>query len=239
MELNINIDHIATLRNARGVAEPSVTEGAKLAMEAGAEGIVCHLREDRRHIRDRDVFELREIVHSKLDLEMADVPEIVEIALAVRPELVTIVPEKRQELTTEGGLDVIRYSSSLSELVKKMQGAGIETSLFIEPSTEQIEKSAQIGADMVEIHTGHYALHTDPQLMAADAAKIAAAASYAKSLGLKVAAGHGLNYANTALIAAIKEIDELSIGHSVISRAVFSGIYGAVKEMKSIMAAAQ
>jgi pyridoxine 5-phosphate synthase len=230
ISLNVNIDHTATLRNARGGSEPDPVASAIMAEIAGATGIVCHLREDRRHIKDADVYRLREAVQTKLDLEMAATEEIIQIALKVKPELVTIVPEKRAELTTEGGLNVLADLEKFRELTKRMHDRGIEASYFIEPDKDQIDACMEIGADMVEIHTGSYA--NNYKLHAAEEfEKIKFGAGYAHSLGLKVAGGHGMNYENTAMLCSISEFNEFSIGHSIMARALYSGIEKAVKDM--------
>lgn len=229
--LNVNIDHIATLRQARGGNEPDPVAGAIAAELAGASGIVCHLREDRRHINDRDLRMLKEVNRSKLDLEMAANEEIIKIALETLPDLVTIVPEKRQELTTEGGLDVANNFDSMKSLADRMHEKGIEVSLFVEPDEKQIEASLRVGADMVELHTGTYANARSFERTKFELNKLISAAALASSMGLKVAAGHGLNYMNTKPMCFIHELNELSIGHSIISRAVIVGIERAVKDM--------
>ncbi len=237
IELNVNIDHVATVRNARGGVEPNPFAIAKLSIDNGAEGIVCHLREDRRHIKDADVFKLSEL-DTRLDLEMAVSPDVVELALKVKPELVTIVPEKREELTTEGGLNTQYKQNELKELIKRFHDRGIIVSLFIEPSIDTINDSLEMNADMVEFHTGHYAneylINKDYHLNL-----IKYAVQYAKSNNLRIAAGHGLDYINTTEIAKIKGIDELSIGHSIISKSIYIGIEKAVRDMKEIIKNAQ
>lgn len=235
MRLVINIDHIATLRQARGGHEPDPVTAAQICELAGAEGIVCHLREDRRHVNDRDLRLLRETVKTKLDLEMAATDEIISIAVQTKPELVTLVPEKREERTTEGGLDVLANKKQIAESVKKLKDNGILVSLFVEPDRSQIEASKDVGADMIEIHTGNYANARSEKLLHEHLVGIQTAAKLGKSLGLEVNAGHGLNYVNTPPIVAIKEIDELSIGHAIISHAVFVGLTQAVKEMMRIV----
>lgn len=231
MRLAVNIDHIATLRNARNEFDPDPVAAALLAEKSGAVGIVCHLREDRRHIRDIDLKRLRQSVTTKLDLEMAMTPEMQRIALATKPELVTLVPEKREELTTEGGFDIARHYDELVGFIKPFREAGIEVSLFIEPETEAIERSKSAGADLVELHTGPYALKESDAERNEELRRIAKAAAYAHSLGLRVVAGHGLNYRNIAPFAAIKEIEEVSIGHAIIARAAFIGLEAAVREI--------
>jgi pyridoxine 5-phosphate synthase len=231
IRLNLNIDHVATVRNARGGTEPDPVTAALQAELAGAQGIVCHLREDRRHVNDRDLRLLRELVQTKLDLEMAAVDEIINIARDVKPDLVTIVPEHRMELTTEGGLEVIRNFDRLKVLCDKMHEKEISVSFFVEPSKAQIESSFNAGANMVEIHTGVYANAKNRKVALKELDIIRSSIEYARSLGLEIAAGHGLNYYNVMPVAALGLIDELSIGHSIIARSVFVGIERAVKEM--------
>lgn len=231
MRLAINIDHIATLRNARGGDEPDPIQAARIVERAGAEGVVCHLREDRRHIRDRDVELLRKTVTTKLDLEMAAVPEIINIAKRIKPDLATFVPERRRELTTEGGLDVVRQRAKLRKAVRQLQESGIAVCLFVDPVREQIEAAKAIGADIIEIHTGEYAEAKSPAKRDRLLARIRDMAKLARSLGLRVNAGHGLSYDNIVPIASIVEIEEVSIGHAVIARAAFVGLENAVREM--------
>lgn len=235
MRLAINIDHIATLRNARGGDEPDPVEAAQICEEAGARGIVCHLREDRRHIRDKDVRALRQTVTTRLDLEMAAIDEIIGIALEVVPDLVTLVPERRKELTTEDGLDVKANKQSLGEAIKAFHEKKIAVSLFLNPVRDQIEAAREIGSDIIEIHTGEYADARDTQTQTRLLAEIRTAAVLAKSLGLGVNAGHGLNYTNVRPVAAVADIDELSIGYAVIVRAITVGLDRAVKEMLSLV----
>lgn len=235
MRLAINIDHIATLRNARGGKEPDPIEAALLAEKAGAECIVCHLREDRRHIKDDDVYRLRKSVATKLDLEMAATQEIVKIAKRVKPDLCTLVPERRKELTTEGGLDVVKYKTSLKRSIQQLHDSGIKVSLFIDPVDEQLEASKAIGADMIEIHTGEYAETKTQKQIETHLNRIKTAAMYAKQLGLGVNAGHGLDYENIKPITKIKEIDEVSIGYAIIVRSMFVGLENAVREMKKLI----
>lgn len=235
MRLCINIDHIATLRNARGGIEPDPIAAAAVCETAGADGIVVHLREDRRHIKDRDVWRLRESVTTKLDLEMGASEEIVRIALDILPDLVTLVPEKRQELTTEGGLDVQGQRERLMEVVQRFHTRNIPVSLFIDPVPLQIEASHAIGADMIEIHTGEYADASDPNTVQLHLDAIVAAAQLGKALGMTVNAGHGLNYSNVQAVASVHEIDEMSIGHSIIARAAFVGLDRAVREMGALV----
>lgn len=231
MRLCINIDHVATLRNARGGTEPDPIAAATICERAGADGIVVHLREDRRHINDDDVRKLREIITTKLDLEMGASTEIISIALDIVPDLVTLVPEKRQELTTEGGLDVAAQKEKLRDVIERFHAKNIPVSLFVDPVKEQIEASKEIGADMIELHTGEYAEAKTEHEVQRLLGEIKAAAAYGKGIGLDVNAGHGLNYVNVRAVAEIPHIDEMSIGHSIISRATFTGLEHAVKEM--------
>jgi pyridoxine 5-phosphate synthase len=231
MRLAINIDHIATLRNARGGCDPDPVKAALLCEKAGAVGIVCHLREDRRHIKDDDVRRLRATVKKKLDLEMAATEEIIGIAIKTKPDLVTLVPERRQELTTEGGLDIVAEKKYLSEVVSQFKQNGIPVSLFIDPTEAQVRASADIGTDMIEIHTGEYAEATSDNEAKEQLQRVQDAAKLGKLLNLGVNAGHGLDYQNIAAVAAIPEIDEVSIGHAVIVRALFVGLDQAVREM--------
>jgi pyridoxine 5-phosphate synthase len=235
MRLAVNIDHIATLRNARNEFDPDPVAAALLAEKSGAAGIVCHLREDRRHIKDNDLQRLRKAVTTKLDLEMAMTPEMQRIALQTKPELITLVPEKREELTTEGGFNITGHFNTLVEFLKPFKAAGIESSIFIEPDKHSIDLAAKADADIVELHTGTYALKTNDDERALELQRIREAAIYAKSIGLKVVAGHGLNYLNIAPFKEIKEIEEVSIGHAIIARAVLIGLDKAVKELLLII----
>lgn len=235
MRLCINIDHIATLRNARGGTEPDPVEAAKYCEQAGADGIVVHLREDRRHIKDKDVWKLREVVTTKLDLEMGASEEIITIALQIKPNLVTLVPEKRLELTTEGGLDVFGQKAKLTSVIMQFHERNIPVSLFIDPVKTQIEVSKEIGADMIELHTGEYAEEHDRREQQRLLESIRSSSQYGKEIGLEVNAGHGLNYQNVSPVAEISFIDEMSIGHSIISRAAFVGLDRAVKEMLALV----
>lgn len=235
MRLAINIDHIATLREARGGLEPDPVTGASICELAGAEGIVCHLREDRRHINDRDLRLLRETVKTKLDLEMAATEEIIRIAIETLPELVTLVPEKRQELTTEGGLDIRGQKKYLQDVVKEFHKHEIDVSLFVDPIADQINAAAEVGANMIEIHTGEYANARTEREQLALLEIVRAGARLASELGMVVNAGHGLNYVNVKPITTIGEISEISIGHAVICRAVFIGLDRAVREMKELV----
>ncbi|MCI5147848.1 MAG: pyridoxine 5'-phosphate synthase [Candidatus Electrothrix sp. MAN1_4] len=234
-QLAINVDHIATIRQARGGAEPDPVLAAGICELAGAKGIVVHLREDRRHIQDRDVYLLRQTVKTRLNLEMANVSEIVEIALDLKPDMITLVPEKRKELTTEGGLDVISNAKKLSKTINKMNKAGIPVSLFIDPDAEQIEASQDVGATYVELHTGRYCDAASEKERDKEFHLIEQAAELAFESGLRVNAGHGLDYRTTTRIAALPFIEELSIGHAVISRSAFVGLDQAVREMQGCM----
>ncbi len=235
MRLCINIDHVATLREARGGVEPDPVTAAQICELAGAEGIVCHLREDRRHINDRDVRLLRETVKTKLDLEMAATEEIVGIALEIVPDLVTLVPERRQELTTEGGLDVASQRDHFHAVVRRFHQRDIQVSLFIDPLSEQIRSAREVEADIIEIHTGEYANARSDQQVHEQLERIGGAAVLAHSLGLGVNAGHGLNYVNITPVRRIPEIEEVSIGHAVMSRAIFVGLDRAVREMADLV----
>ena len=235
MRLGINIDHIATLREARGGVEPDPVTAAHICELAGAEGIVCHLREDRRHINDRDLRLLRDSVKTKLDLEMAATDEIVKIAIETLPELATLVPERRQELTTEGGLDVRGNRHRLRDVIKELQHHEIEVSLFIDPVPEQIEAAREVGTDKIEIHTGLYANARSERERHNLLDIVRSAAKMARESGLGVNAGHGLNYLNVIALKQIVEIEEISIGHAIISRAVFVGLDRAVREMLALV----
>ena len=231
MRLTLNVDHIATLRNARGEDQPDPVTTALIAEEAGVDGVVVHLREDRRHITERDVRLLRELVKTKLDLEMAANEEIIKIACDVGPELATLVPEKRQELTTEGGLNVIDNISLIKDTITELHNSDIDVSLFIEPELTQIDTAAEIDADIIEIHTGIFANAVSEEEQFDELDRIRAADIHAKKIGLGVNAGHGLNYQNIKIFREIPDIDEVSIGHSIIARAVTVGIKEAVLEM--------
>jgi pyridoxine 5-phosphate synthase len=262
LKLGVNIDHVATLREARyrgrGFGEPDPAQAALLCEAAGAHGITAHLREDRRHIQDRDVWKLRETLKTRLNLEMANVPEIISIALKLKPDIVCIVPERRLEVTTEGGLDVVAAGKSLTETCKKMNDAGIEVSLFIAPDEEQIAASARTGSQFVELHAGQFAEHffcssrresaltekaeIDQSRLTSAATdyenelqRLVSGAKQAHALGLKVNAGHGLNYANLTALHRVPHLVELNIGHSIVSRAVTVGLATAVKEMLCLM----
>ncbi len=257
LKLGVNIDHVATLREARyrgrGFGEPDPVEAARVCEAAGAHGITAHLREDRRHMQDRDIWKLREIIQTRLNLEMANVPEIVGIALKLKPDIVCVVPERRLEVTTEGGLDVVAAEKTLTETRKKMNDAGIEVSLFIAPDEKQIEASARVGSQFIELHTGAYAeefsrssrreeaqtskAETDQSLLTSAATgfdselrRLISGAQQAHALGLKVNAGHGLNYVNLPALKRVPHLVELNIGHSIVSRAIVVGLATAVRE---------
>ena len=233
IRLHVNIDHVATLRQARLGREPDPVAAAILATLGGADGITIHLREDRRHIQDRDVRLLRPVVMTRLNLEMAGVESIVDLALEIRPDEATLVPERRQELTTEGGLDVVAHEKSLLAHVRRLQGAGIEVSLFVDPDPAQIDASHRLGATAVEFQTASYSeAKTGPE-RERQCEKLALAALHAHERGIHVHMGHGLDYHNVQAIAAIAHVEELNIGHSIVSRAVLVGMERAVREMKS------
>jgi len=231
IQLGVNIDHVATLRQARRGIEPEPVTAALLAELAGADWITIHLREDRRHIQDRDVDRLKEVLQIGLDFEMSVAPEIVKKAVAVKPHIATLVPERREEITTEGGLDVGGQKDVIRGVLETLKGAGVEVSLFIDPDPEAIHLSAELGADAVELHTGTYANARKKEDVTRELTRLANGAKQAAQLGLHVFAGHGLNYHNVRPIARIPEMEALNIGHSIISRAVFVGIERAVKEM--------
>jgi pyridoxine 5-phosphate synthase len=240
LKLGVNIDHVATIREARyrglGKGEPNPVAAARQCEAAGAHGITAHLREDRRHMQDRDVWQLRESIRTRLNLEMANAPEIIEIALKLQPEIVCLVPERRQEVTTEGGLDVASHVRSLTETARRMADAGIEVSLFIAPDSAQVEASARTGAGFVELHTGSFAEHfADDARREVELQRLIDAAQMAHELGLQVNAGHGLNYENLAALYRVPHLVELNIGHSIVSRAVTVGLTQAVKEMLAAM----
>ncbi|ACL05016.1 pyridoxine 5'-phosphate synthase [Desulfatibacillum aliphaticivorans] len=228
--LAVNVDHVATLRQARGVDYPDPVAAAVLVELAGADGVVVHLREDRRHIQDRDVRIIRQIVQSKLILEMAATPEMIGIALEVRPHQATLVPEKREEVTTEGGLDVVMHKDSVADAIKTLQAGGIKVSLFVDPDLNQIKAAHKAGADVVELHTGDFCESRSPKAMAA----IQEAARLARKVGMEVHAGHGIDFRSIQDFVGVKEIQEFSIGHSIVSRAVFIGLDAAVKEMMAL-----
>ena len=240
LQLGVNIDHVATVREARyrgsDHGEPSPVEAALVCEAAGAHGITAHLREDRRHILDRDVVELRRRIRTRLNFEMANAPEIVALALDLKPAFVCLVPERRQEVTTEGGLDVVGQCAALNDTRRRMNDAGIEVSLFIAPDPAQVEASARVGAQFIELHTGAYAeqFHHKRERQI-ELERLIAAARQAHQLGLRVNAGHGLNCENLALLHLVPHLVELNIGHSIVSRAIFIGLDAAVKEMLRAM----
>ena len=234
--LAVNIDHIATLRQARGTSYPDPVAAAVIAELAGAEGIVAHLREDRRHIQDRDIKILRQVVQTRLILEMGVTPEMLGIALDVKPDLVTLVPEKREELTTEGGLDLLSHHSAVADAVDNLKSAGIPVSIFIDPDIEQIKMAHKINADMVEIHTGHFCDERSTANRHKVYSDIVNAVKLASKLKMGVNAGHGICYNSIRAFAGLHEIDEFSIGHSIVSRAALVGMDKAVREMRQLIA---
>lgn len=241
LKLGVNIDHVATVREARyrgqSRGEPDPVAAALTCEAAGAHGITAHLREDRRHIQDRDVWKLRELIKTRLNLEMANAPEIIQIALKLKPDIICLVPERRQEVTTEGGLEVAANITSLAETRKRMNDAGIEVSLFITPDPQQIEAAARTGAQFVELHTGAFSERfVEEQGRQAELNRLINAANQAHASGLKINAGHGLNYENLPALIRVPHLVELNIGHSIVSRSLFSGLEAAVKEMLALMA---
>jgi len=234
-KLSVNVDHVATVRQARGGKNPDPVTAALLAELAGADGIIVHLREDRRHIQDRDVEILRRVVKTKLNLEMANTEEIVRIALRVKPDMVTLVPERRQELTTEGGLNVTAQQKALKQNIARLKKAGIRVSLFIDADPAQVKASRAVGADFVEIHTGKYSDAPDEESQKKEFQRIARAIAQAHKLGLRVNIGHGLDYQNVAPFTSIPEIEDYSIGHSIMARTVLVGLDRAVREMKELI----
>jgi pyridoxine 5-phosphate synthase len=233
--LAVNVDHVATVRQARGIAEPDPVIAAGIAELAGAVGIICHLREDRRHIQDRDVLLLRQVVKTRLNLEMAATSEMVRIARRIQPDLVTLVPEKREELTTEGGLDVKGKTRVYQKAIRQLQQKGIAVSLFVDPDPVQIEVSHAVGANIVEIHTGHYAESRSESEARKQFDRIARAVETASRFDLSISAGHGLNYVNVARFKALPRIEEYSIGHSIVARAIYVGFERAVREMAELV----
>ncbi|KAA1178984.1 pyridoxine 5'-phosphate synthase [Photorhabdus heterorhabditis] len=233
--LGVNIDHIATVRNARGTNYPDPVQAAFVAEQAGADGITIHLREDRRHITDRDVELLSQTIQTRMNLEMAVTDEMVDIACRIKPEFCCLVPEKRQEVTTEGGLDVVGQKDKVMAAVKRLSDAGILVSLFIDADHQQIDAAREVGAPFIEIHTGAYAEAANEIKQEKEFQRIKKAVTYAANIGLTVNAGHGLTYHNVQRIAALPEIYELNIGHAIIGRAVFSGLTAAVADMKTQM----
>jgi pyridoxine 5-phosphate synthase len=234
MLLGVNIDHVATLRQARRGQEPSVLDAALIAEKAGADLITIHLREDRRHIQDEDVDQIKEKTSIPLNFEMSLVEEIVLKAISIKPYKVTLVPEKREEITTEGGLNVASYRNRLIEVIQRLKKASISVSLFVDPNLDVIKDSKDVGADAIEIHTGQYS-NAKGKLLSVELDKIKTAVKYADSIGLEVHAGHGLNYQNVGNIVKIPKLVELNIGHSIISRALFVGLNQAIREMKALL----
>lgn len=235
LKLGVNIDHVASLRQARGTIYPDPVQAAYIAEQSGADIITLHLREDRRHIQDRDVAIMRQTIHSRMNLEMAVTDEMIDIACRTLPDEACLVPEKREELTTEGGLDVAGNLDRVTDAVKRLHEAGILVSLFIDPDPIQLDASIKVGATCVELHTGHFADAGNDDLADSEFESIRIAVDYGKEHGLKVNAGHGLHYHNVARIAAIAGLSDLNIGHAIIARAVFSGLADAVREMKALM----
>lgn len=233
--LGVNIDHVATIRQARGTRFPEPIQAALVAEQNGADSITAHLREDRRHIQDRDIFLLKDMIHTRLNMEMAATDEMVAIAVKVKPHACCLVPEKREELTTEGGLEVAGNLSYMQRACAKLAAAGIEVSLFIAPDHAQIDAAKTAGAPVVELHTGRYADALSPTDRETELARLQKAAHYANSIGLQVNAGHGLHFHNVAPICRIPEIVELNIGHSIIAQALFSGLAQTVRDLKQIM----
>jgi len=233
--LGVNVDHIATLRQARGTNYPDPVYAASVAEHAGADGITVHLREDRRHIQDRDIHVLKETLNTRMNLEMAVTDEMLDIACDVKPVFCCLVPEKREELTTEGGLDVVGQLDKITQAVSRLSAVGTQTSLFIDADIKQIDAAIATKAPYIEIHTGHYADATNEEAQLAELARLTKGIQYAHQKGLKVNAGHGLNYFNVKPIAAIPEIIELNIGHSIIARAVIDGLDKAIRDMKRLM----
>ncbi len=239
LDLGINIDHVATLRNARGTIYPDPIQAALLAEQAGADAITLHLREDRRHIKDADVEAIRPLLATRMNLESAVTAEMLDFACRIRPQDVCLVPERRHEVTTEGGLDVLRYFTEVKAAVQQLAAEGIRVSLFIDPDNEQIAAAAEAGAPVIELHTGRYADAHDEAIRQAELIRIDQAAKTGVRHGLKVNAGHGLHYTNVQAIAAIREITELNIGHAIVAHAVFVGWQNAVREMKAAMTLAR
>ena len=238
LELGINIDHVATLRNARGTIYPDPIRAAQLAEEAGADLITLHLREDRRHIKDADLLALRPLIKTRMNLECAVTPEMLTIACQVKPHDVCLVPEKREEVTTEGGLDVVIHFVAVKAATQQLQAAGIRVSLFIDPEEKQIQAAKDAGATVVELHTGRYADLSGVE-QSSEIERIRKAAQFGKSLGLRVNAGHGLNESNVLPIAAIAELSELNIGHAIVAQALFKGWQKAIMDMKALMVKAR
>ncbi len=238
IDLGVNIDHVATLRNARGTVYPDPLRAALLAEQAGADVITLHLREDRRHIKDADVVAIRPQLMTRMNLEAAVTQEMIDFACSIKPQDVCLVPERREEVTTEGGLDVVRYYKQVEAAIKQLQQEGIRVSLFIDADESQIGAAAELGAPVIELHTGRYA-EAEGVALATELERIRAGARFGVSRGLKVNAGHGLHYTNVQAIAALDDIGELNIGHAIVAQAVFTGFENAVREMKAIMVASR
>lgn len=239
IELGVNIDHVATLRNARGTSYPDPIAAALLAEEAGADAITLHLREDRRHIKDADVEAIRPLLRTRMNLESAVTSEMIDFACRLRPQDVCLVPERREELSTEGGLDVERYFATIKEAINRLRASGIRVSLFVDPELTQIQAAVEAGAPVIELHTGQYADARQPCAQQMQLERVRSAAAYAVARGLKVNAGHGLHYKNAQAIAAISDITELNIGHAVVAHALFVGWQTAVREMKALIVQAR
>jgi len=239
IDLGINIDHVATVRNARGTIYPEPLQAALLAEQAGADCITLHLREDRRHIKDKDVEEIRPRLLTRMNLEAAVTQEMIDFACRIKPHDVCLVPERREEVTTEGGLDVVRFYPQVEAATKQLQSEGIRVSLFIDADQQQIQAAYNLGAPVIELHTGRYADAVNASEQAQELERIKAGVNFAQSLGLKVNAGHGLHYTNTQAIAAIHGISELNIGHAIVAQAIFVGWHKAISDMKALMVKAR
>jgi pyridoxine 5-phosphate synthase len=239
IDLGINIDHVATLRNARGTTYPDPLQAALQAEEAGADAITLHLREDRRHIKDADVEKIRPLLRTRMNLEAAVTQEMIDFSCKIKPQDSCLVPERRHEITTEGGLDVVKYFSQVQAAVRQLQAEGIRVSLFIDPEADQIQAAAEVGAPVIELHTGRYAEAHDESEQRSELERVQLAVQEGVKRGLKVNAGHGLHYTNTQAIAAIPDIAELNIGHAIVAHAVFVGWKAAVSEMKALMVKAR
>ncbi|HWW03801.1 pyridoxine 5'-phosphate synthase [Collimonas sp.] len=239
IDLGINIDHVATLRNARGTTYPDPLQAALQAEEAGADAITLHLREDRRHIKDADVEKIRPLLRTRMNLEAAVTQEMIDFSCKIKPQDSCLVPERRHEITTEGGLDVVKYFNQVQAAVRQLQAEGIRVSLFIDPEADQIQAAAEVGAPVIELHTGRYAEAHDEAGQRSELERVQVAVQEGVKRGLKVNAGHGLHYTNTQAIAAIPDITELNIGHAIVAHAVFVGWKAAVSEMKALMVKAR
>ena len=235
MKLGVNIDHVATLRQARGGVDPDPLEAAKICRRVGAHSVVMHLREDRRHIQDKDIFRVKKAVSIRLNLEMSIAPSVVAVAVRLRPDQVTLVPEKRQERTTEGGLDLFQRSASVRRAMDKLKRSGAEVSLFIDPDRRQVEKAVAMGADAVEFHTGDYANQENAAGLARELARLQKAAEFARKSSLRAYAGHGLGYENVPAVCKIRALEELNIGYSIVTRVLWIGFENAVREMLELL----